>query len=89
MSNDSASNFLDGAAAATDHVAQQALGAAQRSVAAVRTGTQHALDRAHTAGDQTVSYIRGEPVKAMLIAAAAGAALMALVNMAARSRDRS
>jgi hypothetical protein len=33
-----------------------------------------------------VAYIRDEPVKAMLIAAATGAALMALINLVSRSR---
>jgi ElaB/YqjD/DUF883 family membrane-anchored ribosome-binding protein len=39
-------------------------------------------------GDSTALYIKDEPLKAMLIAAAAGAALMALVGLLARSRDR-
>lgn len=41
------------------------------------------------ASDDTVSYIKDEPVRAMLIAAATGAALMALLSMMGRSRDRS
>lgn len=41
------------------------------------------------ASDTTVNYIREEPVKAVLMAAATGAALMALVSLVARSRDRS
>jgi ElaB/YqjD/DUF883 family membrane-anchored ribosome-binding protein len=86
--NETANKYIDGAAAATDQAAQQVLGVAQRGVAAVRDTTHHAIDRAHVAGEQTVGYIKDEPVKAMLIAAAAGAALMALVSMASRSRDR-
>jgi ElaB/YqjD/DUF883 family membrane-anchored ribosome-binding protein len=35
-----------------------------------------------------VQYVRAEPVKAVLIAAATGAALMALVGLMSRSRDR-
>jgi hypothetical protein len=34
-----------------------------------------------------VGYIKDEPVKAMLIAAATGAALMALVGLVSRSRS--
>ena len=37
------------------------------------------------AQDTTVGYIKDEPVKSMLIAAATGAALMALVSMMSRS----
>jgi len=48
-------------------------------------------ERAHTIGDATTRYVREEPVKAVLIAAATGAALMALlslVNSARRDHDR-
>ncbi len=65
---------------------------AQRGLDAVRDGTHRLQDRlqdqARHASDSTVQYIRDEPVKAMLIAAASGAALMALVGLVARSRDR-
>ena len=44
-------------------------------------------DRATQASDLAVDYTKDEPVKAMLIAAAAGALLMGLVSMMARSRD--
>lgn len=60
----------------------------QRSVNAVRDGTQQVRDTALRASDSTVSYIRDEPVKAMLIAAATGAALMALVGLLTRARDK-
>ena len=45
-------------------------------------------DRAHRASDGTVNYIKDEPVKAVLIAAATGAALMALVALIGRPSDR-
>lgn len=89
MSIDNPNSLLDRAAAATDLATEQAVGAAHRGVAAVRNGSQHMLDRAHQASDSTVTYIKDEPVKAMLIAAAAGATLMALVGLLTRSRDRS
>jgi ElaB/YqjD/DUF883 family membrane-anchored ribosome-binding protein len=60
----------------------------QRSVNAVRDGTQHARDTALRASDSTVGYIRDEPVKAMLIAAATGAALMALVGLLTRAHGK-
>jgi ElaB/YqjD/DUF883 family membrane-anchored ribosome-binding protein len=60
----------------------------QRGVNAVRDGTQQVRDTALRASDSTVGYIRDEPVKAMLIAAATGAALMALVGLLTRARDK-
>ena len=39
------------------------------------------------ASDATVNYIKEEPVKSILVAAATGAALMALVSMMSRSRS--
>jgi ElaB/YqjD/DUF883 family membrane-anchored ribosome-binding protein len=39
------------------------------------------------ATDSTVNYIKDEPLKAMLIAAATGAALMALMALLNRSRQ--
>ena len=77
---------IDGAAASANHAGEQALGAAQRGVSALRDGSQHMVDRAHRASESTVTYIREEPMKSMLIAAAAGATLMALMSLLTRSR---
>ncbi len=88
MSIDTPNNLIDRAAIATDRASEQALGAAQRGVAAMRDGSHQLVDRAHQASDRTVTYIQHEPVKSMLIAAATGAALMALVGLMTRSRDR-
>lgn len=44
-------------------------------------------DRAVDVSDVAVGYTKDEPIKAMLIAAAAGALLMGLMSMMARSRD--
>ena len=82
------SHLIDRATTATDHAATQAMDTAKRGVAAVRSGSRQVLDQAHHASDTTVSYIRHEPVKSMLIAAATGAALMALVGLMTRPRDR-
>ena len=60
-----------------------------RAVDAVRDGTQQLRDKALRVSDTTVNYVKEEPVKAMLIAAATGAALMALVNLMSGSRHRS
>jgi ElaB/YqjD/DUF883 family membrane-anchored ribosome-binding protein len=59
---------------------------AQRSVDAVRDSSQQLRDKAMHACDSATGYVKDEPVKAMLIAAAAGAALMALLGLMTRSR---
>jgi ElaB/YqjD/DUF883 family membrane-anchored ribosome-binding protein len=87
MSTDTVTPMIDRAANAADSAAHQAADAAKRGVAALHDTSQRLLDRAHHAQESTVTYIRGEPVKAMLIAAAAGATLMALVGLLTRSRN--
>ena len=47
--------------------------------------THHLRELAQKAGENTLTTIRGEPVKYVLIAAATGAALMALITLVARS----
>ena len=61
---------------------------AQRGVDSVRQTSQQLRDRTRDATDGTVQYIKDEPVKAMLIAAATGATLMALVSLISRSGRR-
>lgn len=62
---------------------------AQHGVNSVRDTAQHVRDGALHATDSTVNYIKDEPVKAMLIAAATGAGLMALLSLLTRSSNRS
>ena len=69
--------------AATDRV--NAL--TQRGVDTVRHGSQQLVDGAHQASARTRDYVQHEPVKALLMAAATGAALMALLSMVQRSRS--
>jgi len=70
------------------HLIEQASAMANRGMDSVRD-TSHLLRvKAEHASDTTVNYIREEPVKSVLIAAAAGATLLALVNLVARSSDR-
>ena len=66
-------------------VGEQASTMAHRSMIALRESTQQLRDRAVRASDSTVAYIKDEPVKSVLIAAAAGAALVALVSLMGRS----
>lgn len=59
----------------------------QRGVDAFRDTSRQVRERAQRASETTVTYIKDEPVKAMLIAAAVGAAVMALLSLRGRSRD--
>ena len=70
-----------------NRLTSQAENAANRGVDAVRGATAQVREKALKASDSTVSYIKDEPVKAMLIAAATGAALMALIGLLSRSRN--
>ncbi len=68
-------------------VTSQAEAAARRGIDAVRDTSQQLRDRAAQASDMTVAYVKDEPIKAMLIAAATGALLMGIISMMGRSRD--
>ncbi len=75
------------AAPLLNKVTSQAEAAARRGMEAVRDTSQQLRERAQQASDMTVSYVKDEPIKAMLIAAATGALLMGLISMMSRSRD--
>jgi ElaB/YqjD/DUF883 family membrane-anchored ribosome-binding protein len=75
----------DHAAPLIDRLSSQAETAARRSAEALRETSAQMRDRALRAQDSTVGYIRDEPMKAILIAAATGAALMALISLMGRS----
>lgn len=60
---------------------------ARHGVDSVRETSHQLRMKAERASNNTVSYIRHEPMKSVLIAAATGAALMALVSLVARSRN--
>lgn len=61
---------------------------ARRSAKAVRQSSEHLRGRATRARVTMLGYVKDEPVKAVLIAAATGAALMALRNLSGRgARD--
>ena len=61
---------------------------AHRSVDSVRDASHQLRIKAERASENTASYIRHDPMKSVLIAAATGAALMALVSLLTRNRDR-
>lgn len=94
LAEQTADAVADGADAARDRVApslvrmaEQAESLLERGVEAVRGGTQQLRESAGRNTDRTVAYIRDEPLKSVLIAAAAGAALMAVANALGRSRS--
>jgi len=84
---DKVQDVKDQAAPVLNRVAAKAEELARRSADAVRDRSADVRDRALRASDATIGYIKDEPVKAILIAAATGAALMALVSLLSR-RER-
>lgn len=77
--NDQVVPLLDRAADRVDEMANQ-------SVDTVRKSTQALRSKALHMSEGTVNYIRDKPVKAMLMAAATGLALMSLFAFRGRSR---
>ena len=64
-----------------DRASEQVSVLAQRGVDAVRDRSVLVRDQAMRASDSTLNYIKDEPVNAVVIAAVAGAALMALLGL--------
>jgi len=73
---------------ALDRLSKQADALRHRSIDAVREKSAQLRDKATLLSDTTADRIRDEPLKAMLIAAATGAALMGLVVLINRSSER-
>jgi ElaB/YqjD/DUF883 family membrane-anchored ribosome-binding protein len=61
--------------------------AVQRGLDAASTTSARAQRRIEQAADVTGRYISDQPVRSVLVAAAAGAAITALIVLASRSRD--
>lgn len=59
---------------------------AQEGMDAVHDSALQLREQAQLSTDATVQYIQREPIKSVLIAAAAGAALMAIVGLMNRDR---
>ncbi len=85
---DSVKRASEKAAPLLDRASEQASALAQRGMDALRGSTQQLQDKAKQASATTVSYIKDEPVKSILIAAATGAVLMALISLIGRSRNQ-
>jgi len=69
---------------ALTRMAEQVAHLSRQGVHAVQNGRQQLSDKVHHASDSTVGYIRQEPVKAVLIAAALGATLVTVFNLISR-----
>jgi len=88
---DSTHALLDGATPPMPllkRAAEQASALAHQGVDSWNATSQQLRDKAQQASDGTVSYIRDKPLTSVLIAAAGGAALMAIAAVLARPRYR-
>ena len=86
--SDKVQDASDQAAPVISRLSAQAEALTRKTVDAVRDGSKRARLQATNAANSTVTYIKDEPVKSVLIAAAAGAALFAIAKLVARNRDR-
>ena len=75
------------AAPALRDMATQAQDLADRGIHSLREMSEWAKDYVAETAEMAKAYAKDEPIKAMLIAAAAGAALMATAGLMTRSRD--
>lgn len=97
------SSIADRAQAATQHAADELrekipakVGQAAAEIERLtRMSIDRAMNAAHSvktridsAGERTVTYVRDEPVKSLLIAAASGAMLAGAISLWMRSRSR-
>lgn len=82
-------SLVDEAAQSVNHAIEstqrQAASWAHEGAESVRNAGQQLQNKTRHVSDSTVHYIQHDPVKAMLIAAATGAALMALIGLMTRS----
>jgi ElaB/YqjD/DUF883 family membrane-anchored ribosome-binding protein len=85
--SDKAHDLKDQAAPVLNRVAAKAEELARRSADVARDRAEAIKERALRSSDATIGYIKDEPLKSILIAAATGAALMALVSLLGRNRD--
>lgn len=81
---DAAHQLRDNTVPVIDRFSGQAQALAHQGMDAVREQSLHLQARARQTSDDTLHYIRDEPVKAVLIAAATGAVLMALAGLLMR-----
>lgn len=77
----------EGVPSAISRATAQAEDMTRRGIERARQATATVREQAHRVSDQTVGYIKDEPVKAMLVAAAAGAVAALLIGWLGRSRN--
>jgi ElaB/YqjD/DUF883 family membrane-anchored ribosome-binding protein len=91
-SDDQMVNKNADAMSSTHNAASQAIEsigkAVEQGIGRVRETSDHVRISAARASEGTVNYIRHDPVKSVLMAAATGAALMALVGLLTRHNNR-
>ncbi len=94
VSNEALEGLLHTIDTARDQIVPMIQNAEKKTSALVKQGmdgvrhtSRQIRDSAHQASDRTVGYIREEPVKSVLIAAATGAALMVLARIISQSRQ--
>lgn len=88
LSTDSNQGISDGATPMIKRATAQASALAHQGIDSLTGASRQLRDRAQHASEDTVSYIKDKPYTAVLIAAAGGAALMALAGLLSRSRYR-
>jgi ElaB/YqjD/DUF883 family membrane-anchored ribosome-binding protein len=82
---DTAPAAIERARNALGNMADDARALTDRGAQAVREGTRSLRRESAHLAESTVDHIKHDPIKSILIAAAAGAVLMALANLATRS----
>jgi len=85
---DRADDWRDEAAPVIDRLADRATQAVRNSADWMRDNSDRMRTEVARASDRSLSYVRDEPVRALLMAAAAGALAVALVRMLDRRSDR-
>lgn len=75
------SHALDGVAPVLHQTAERLTDMAQQGMDAMRNGSGELTEQARRASYKTASYIRHDPIKSVLIAAAVGAGAMALYGL--------
>jgi len=82
------SNHQDAIDPLISRTADDASQLAQRGMDAVKEASHQVRAQAEQASERTLGYIRAEPIKATLIAAATGAALMGILCLVSRLHGR-
>jgi ElaB/YqjD/DUF883 family membrane-anchored ribosome-binding protein len=85
---DAAHHALDSIGESARRLQADAAALGQRSLDTLRDNGRQLRERAQVTGERTVDYIRDEPVKSVLLAAAAGAALVAVFGLLGSGRSR-